>query len=66
MVRTSSARPPSVWQRTQHITLSLPVQVSLLVSLFALSLWTFYFSTYPPVHDALHEIRHHTSFVACH
>lgn len=56
----------SLWQRTQQVTLSVPVQATLLISLWALILWTLFFSTYPPVHDALHEIRHGTAAVPCH
>lgn len=54
------------WQRTQRIVLSLPMQASLLVGLCMLILWTLYFSTYPPAHNALHETRHSTLTVACH
>jgi hypothetical protein len=54
------------WQRTQRFILSLPMQVFLLVGLCMIILWTLYFSTYPPVHDTLHETRHHTLTVACH
>lgn len=54
------------WQRTQRLVLSLPGQVSLLIGLCVVILWTLYFSSYPPVHDALHETRHHTLTVACH
>lgn len=57
---------PSLWQRTQQVTLSLPVQAGLLTSLCMLILWTLYFSTYPPAHNALHETRHQTLAVACH
>ncbi len=56
----------SLWQRTQRITLSVPVQIMLLMALGALIVWTLYFSVYPPVHDALHATRHHTLGVACH
>jgi cobalt transporter subunit CbtB len=56
----------SIWQRTQQITLSLPVQALLATALCMLSVYTLYFSTYPPVHDALHEVRHHTLGIACH
>jgi hypothetical protein len=56
----------SLWQRTKQITLSVPVQTALLTSLCALIIWTLYFSTYPPVHDALHTTRHNTAAVACH
>jgi hypothetical protein len=55
-----------VWQRTQRLVLSLPMQVFLLTGLCMIILWTLYFSSYPPVHDALHETRHHTLTVACH
>ncbi len=56
----------SLWQRTKHVTLSVPVQAALLTSLCGLIVWTLYFSTYPPVHDALHTTRHNTAAVACH
>jgi hypothetical protein len=55
-----------IWQQTQQTALSVPVQASLLVSLCALTLWTLLFSPYPPVHDALHTVRHHTLGVGCH
>jgi len=55
-----------VRQRTQRLVLSLPMQASLLTGLCMIILWTLYFSSYPPVHDALHETRHHTLTVACH
>ena len=54
------------WQRTQRIVLSLPTQASLLIGLCMIILWTLYFSTYPPAHDALHHTRHNTLTVACH
>lgn len=56
----------SSWQQTKQITLSVPVQATLLTCLCAVTLWTLYFSTYPPAHNALHETRHHTLGVACH
>jgi hypothetical protein len=55
-----------IWQQTQQTALSVPVQASLLVSLCALTLWTLLFSPYPPIHDALHTVRHHTLGVGCH
>ena len=61
MVSTSN-----FWQRTQLLVLALPMQAFLLICLCMLILWTLYFSTYPPVHDGLHETRHHTLTVACH
>lgn len=56
----------SIWKRTQQVTLSLPVQAGLLTGLCMLTLWTFYFSTYPPAHNAVHQTRHNTLGVACH
>ncbi|HEY9906094.1 MAG TPA: CbtB-domain containing protein [Thermosynechococcaceae cyanobacterium] len=56
----------SVWQQTVRVTLSMPVQASLYVSLCALILWTVFFSTYPAVHDSMHSLRHHTPAVSCH
>jgi Probable cobalt transporter subunit (CbtB) len=55
-----------VWRRTKQVTLSVPVQAALLTGLCMVTLWTLFFSTYPPVHDALHNIRHHTLGVGCH
>lgn len=60
------AATTSLWQRTKRITLSVPVQIALLTSLSSLILWTLFFSTYPPVHDALHTTRHNTLGIACH
>lgn len=56
----------AVRQKAVRLTLSLPVQVGLFTSLGALTLWTLYFSTYPPAHDAMHSVRHHTAMVSCH
>ncbi|BAZ46911.1 hypothetical protein NIES4102_39570 (plasmid) [Chondrocystis sp. NIES-4102] len=53
-------------QQASRLTLSKPVQASLYVSLCALILWTIYFTTYPPVHDSVHSLRHHTLLVGCH
>jgi hypothetical protein len=47
-------------------TLSVPVQSALYLSLCGLTLWTVYFTTYPPIHDAVHSLRHHTALVSCH
>lgn len=55
-----------VWQRTKQVTLSTPVQATLLTGLCMLILWTLYFGTYPPAHNKLHGLRHHTLSVACH
>ncbi|MCP2730704.1 hypothetical protein [Limnofasciculus baicalensis] len=53
-------------QKTVRLTLSTPVQATLYTSLCALILWTVYFTTYPPAHNQLHSLRHHTLTVSCH
>ena len=53
-------------QQASRLTLSQPVQASLYVSLCALILWTIYLTTYPPVHNRVHSLRHHTLLVGCH
>ncbi|MCG9890419.1 MAG: CbtB-domain containing protein [Thermosynechococcaceae cyanobacterium MS004] len=58
--------PSSVQRRAAHWTLSVPVQSTLYVSLCTLILWTVYFTTYPPIHDQVHSLRHHTGLVSCH
>jgi len=58
--------PTSVQQQVTSWTLSTPVQATLYLSLCALTLWTIYFTTYPPIHNAVHTLRHHTLLVSCH
>lgn len=56
----------SFGQKALGLTLSTPVQATLYIFLAALTLWTIYFTTYPPIHDQVHSLRHHTLFVSCH
>ncbi|HEY9828408.1 MAG TPA: CbtB-domain containing protein [Stenomitos sp.] len=56
----------SVRRKAIDFTLSTPVQAALFLSLCSLSVWTLYFSTYPPAHNAMHQLRHGTAAVACH
>ncbi len=56
----------SVQRQAVRFTLSTPVQATLYVSLCAVTLWTVYFTTYPPIHDGTHTLRHHTLLVSCH
>ncbi len=56
----------SRWQRTERFVLSMPAQAILYVVLWSLIIWLVYFSTYPPVHNAVHSLRHHTLGVSCH
>jgi hypothetical protein len=63
MIQNNSISLP---QKAANLTLSTPVQSGLYLSLAALTLWTVYFTTYPPIHDAVHSSRHHTLLVSCH
>lgn len=56
----------SRWQRTERFVLSVPAQAMLYIALWSLIIWLVYFSTYPPVHDTVHSLRHHTLGVSCH
>ncbi len=56
----------SRWRRTEQIVLSMPAQAILYIALWSLMIWLVYFSTYPPVHDTVHSLRHHTLGVSCH
>ena len=62
MIQNSQSLP----QKAASIALSTPVQSGLYLSLTALTLWSVYFTTYPPIHDAVHSSRHHTLLVSCH
>lgn len=46
--------------------LSLPVQAGIVLAMLGIVLYTFLFSTYPPVHDAVHELRHSLMVIPCH
>ena len=63
-MRTSTQVSP--WQRTEQLVLSMPAQAILYVMLWSLIIWLVYFSTYPPVHNTVHSLRHHTLGVSCH
>ncbi|HEY9874146.1 MAG TPA: CbtB-domain containing protein [Candidatus Obscuribacterales bacterium] len=66
MKAASINSPSSIRQQAVSVTLSLPVQATLYTSLCALTIWTLYFSSYPPVHNSLHHVRHNTLMVGCH
>jgi hypothetical protein len=50
--------------RTLH--LGLLMQMLAFAAIVAVVLYTALFSTYPPVHDALHELRHSLYLIPCH
>lgn len=66
-MRTASINSAGAFRKqVVDLTLSVPVQATLYTSLCALTLWTLYFSSYPPAHNSLHQVRHHTLMVGCH
>ncbi|MCA6573341.1 MAG: CbtB-domain containing protein [Pseudanabaena sp. M38BS1SP1A06MG] len=56
----------TIWWRTEQFVMSVHVQAVLYVVLWALIIWSVYFTTYPAVHDSVHSLRHHTLGVSCH
>ena len=52
--------------QTLTLTHHLFVQAAIVVVLVALVLWAVFFTNYPPVHDAFHELRHSLYIVPCH
>ena len=63
---TTQVQHQSLRQQAARVTLSVPVQSTLYLTLCALTLWTVYFTTYPAVHDRVHSLRHHTLMISCH
>ena len=56
----------NVWRKAATLTLSPTLQALLFLGLSSTVLWTVYFSTYPPVHNAVHALRHDTLMISCH
>jgi cobalt transporter subunit CbtB len=46
--------------------LSLPIQLTAVAVLSGIVIYTLLFSSYAPVHDTLHELRHSLMFIPCH
>jgi len=66
MTTISIAAPVKAKRKLIGIVLSVPVQLAIFVALCSMTVWTVYFNTYPPIHDATHALRHHTLGVPCH
>ncbi|WP_442952812.1 CbtB domain-containing protein [Paenibacillus sp. Soil522] len=45
---------------------SLTFQLTAITALAGIFIYTALFSTYAPVHDTLHELRHALMFIPCH
>ncbi|HUR85476.1 MAG TPA: CbtB-domain containing protein [Solirubrobacteraceae bacterium] len=52
--------------RLVHVLSSLTVQLTALLFLLGLVLWTALFISYPLLHDPLHALRHALYVIPCH
>lgn len=52
--------------RLAHLLSSLTVQLTALLFLIGLVLWTALFTSYPLAHDPLHVLRHALYVIPCH
>jgi hypothetical protein len=52
--------------RVSHVFSSLTVQLTTLMFLVAMVLWAALFTSYAPVHDSLHALRHALFLIPCH
>jgi hypothetical protein len=53
-------------KRTLNVTLSLVVQVALLLFVVGVVLWAVLFTQMPATHDFFHELRHGLFLIPCH
>ena len=53
-------------KRTLNVTLSLIVQVALLLFVTGVVLWAVLFTSIPGTHDFFHEMRHALFLIPCH
>ena len=53
-------------KRTLNVTLSLVVQVVLLLFVVGVVLWALLFTQMPATHDFFHDIRHGLFLIPCH
>ncbi|MCL4302073.1 MAG: CbtB-domain containing protein [Anaerolineae bacterium] len=52
--------------QTFGITLNAFVQISVVLVVAAVVVWAVLFTSYPPLHDSFHELRHSLYVVPCH
>ena len=52
--------------RTATISLNLVLQITVLLVLTGLVIWTLLFSSYPAIHDPVHALRHALYLIPCH
>ncbi len=52
--------------RTANISLNLMIQITVLLLLTGIVLWTLLFSGIPNLHDPVHALRHALYMIPCH
>lgn len=52
--------------RTATISINLVLQITVLLLLTGLVIWTLLFSSYPAIHDPVHALRHALYLIPCH
>jgi cobalt transporter subunit CbtB len=52
--------------QTIGVSLNVVAQVTLVLFISGVVIWTVLFSNYPPVHDFFHELRHALYVIPCH
>ena len=53
-------------KRTVSISLSLVVQIAIVLFIAAVLIWTMLFTSLPATHDFFHELRHALYLIPCH
>lgn len=53
-------------QKKINLNISVFTQGFLVLMMVAVVLYTLLFSTYPPLHDTFHELKHSLMFIPCH
>lgn len=61
-----SANMTSHRHEKKSIALSMTVQLALVLIMVGVVLYAVLFTTYPPVHDFFHELRHSMLLIPCH
>lgn len=50
----------------QHLNLTVLSKAAILLTITGIVLYAVLFTTYPPVHDYFHELRHGLMMIPCH
>jgi len=62
----SNATEHQLEHEQKNVFLSMTVQITIFLALVSVILFFSLFSTYPPIHDFFHGIRHALMIIPCH